>query len=194
MHAILCPLRYVPIFGVPGRTRICTLPLRRRLLYPIKLRGRIWLRRCGSNTRMPDSESGALPLGYASILVGGGGFEPPNPKELIYSQPRLATSLPSRLWCPRLDSNQHLIGSEPISSAVGIRGLEWQGTVELHAPFLRVWPFPRCTTTCASPLYWYSCSALPRDANDYKSFRFTDYRTGVCLVVARGVEPLASSV
>ncbi len=26
-------------------------------------------------------------------MVGGGGFEPPNPKEQIYSLPRLATSL-----------------------------------------------------------------------------------------------------
>ena len=26
-------------------------------------------------------------------MVEEGGFEPPNPKELIYSQPRLATSL-----------------------------------------------------------------------------------------------------
>ena len=26
-------------------------------------------------------------------MVGEDGFEPPNPKELIYSQPRLATSL-----------------------------------------------------------------------------------------------------
>jgi hypothetical protein len=27
-------------------------------------------------------------------MVEGGGFEPPNPKERIYSPPRLATSLP----------------------------------------------------------------------------------------------------
>ena len=29
-------------------------------------------------------------------VVEGGRFEPPNPKELIYSQPRLASSLPLR--------------------------------------------------------------------------------------------------
>ena len=30
---------------------------------------------------------------YPKKMVGEDGFEPPNPKELIYSQPRLATSL-----------------------------------------------------------------------------------------------------
>jgi hypothetical protein len=30
-------------------------------------------------------------------LVEGDGFEPPNPKERIYSPPRLATSLPLRI-------------------------------------------------------------------------------------------------
>ena len=44
---------------------------------------------------MRESKSLALPLGYTPInkVVGEDGFEPPNPKELIYSQPRLATSL-----------------------------------------------------------------------------------------------------
>ena len=40
-------------------------------------------------------ETSILPLNYAPIkLVERGGFEPPNPKERIYSPPRLATSLP----------------------------------------------------------------------------------------------------
>ena len=49
---------------------------------------------------MPQSKCGALPLGYEAITVGtnkvveGDGFEPSNPKEQIYSLPRLATSLP----------------------------------------------------------------------------------------------------
>ena len=30
---------------------------------------------------MPESKSGALPLGYIPRMVGGDGFEPPNPKE-----------------------------------------------------------------------------------------------------------------
>ena len=42
---------------------------------------------------MTESKSVALPLGY-SPMVEGGRFELPNPKERIYSPPRLATSLP----------------------------------------------------------------------------------------------------
>ena len=42
---------------------------------------------------MQESKSCALPLGYTPRVVEEGGFEPPNPKELIYSQPRLAASL-----------------------------------------------------------------------------------------------------
>jgi hypothetical protein len=34
------------------------------------------------------------------ILVEGDGFEPPNPKERIYSPPRLATSLPLHIVIP----------------------------------------------------------------------------------------------
>ena len=40
-------------------------------------------------------ETSILPLNYVPIYDGGGGrFELPNPKERIYSPPRLATSLP----------------------------------------------------------------------------------------------------
>ena len=44
---------------------------------------------------MQESKSCALPLGYEAKLqvVESGGFEPPNPKEQIYSLPRLASSL-----------------------------------------------------------------------------------------------------
>ena len=41
-------------------------------------------------------------------MVEGGRFELPNPKERIYSPPRLATSLPLQLkekWCRQEDSN-----------------------------------------------------------------------------------------
>ena len=54
---------------------------------------RIWLGWLDSDQRMIESKSIALPLGYTPMVVEEGGFEPPNPKELIYSQPRLATSL-----------------------------------------------------------------------------------------------------
>ena len=41
-------------------------------------------------------ETSILPLNYAPMhnMVEGGRFELPNPKERIYSPPRLATSLP----------------------------------------------------------------------------------------------------
>ena len=39
-------------------------------------------------------ETLVLPLNYARKGMEGEGFEPPNPKERIYSPPRLATSLP----------------------------------------------------------------------------------------------------
>jgi hypothetical protein len=47
---------------------------------------------------MSESKSDALPLGYEAIfeMVEGDGFEPSNPKEQIYSLPRLATSLSFR--------------------------------------------------------------------------------------------------
>jgi hypothetical protein len=47
---------------------------------------------------VPQSKCGALPLGYGAFnnqtkVVEGHGFEPWNPKEQIYSLPRLTTSL-----------------------------------------------------------------------------------------------------
>ena len=39
-------------------------------------------------------ETFVLPLYYARKTMEGEGFEPPNPKERIYSPPRLASSLP----------------------------------------------------------------------------------------------------
>ena len=41
-------------------------------------------------------ETLVLPLNYARKMEGEG-FEPPNPKERIYSPPRLASSLPFRM-------------------------------------------------------------------------------------------------
>ena len=52
---------------------------------------------------MSESKSDALPLGYTpNLVVEGGRFEPPNPKELIYSQPRLASSLPLHVIANRI--------------------------------------------------------------------------------------------
>ena len=67
---------------------------------------------------MTESKSVALPLGYTPIrVVGEDGFEPPNPKELIYSQPRLATSL----FTHRLDTSLDVVdtvGFEPTTPAL----------------------------------------------------------------------------
>ena len=50
----------------------------------------------GVEPPITESKSVALPLGYTP-MVEGGRFELPNPKERIYSPPRLATSLPLQL-------------------------------------------------------------------------------------------------
>ena len=42
-------------------------------------------------------ETFVLPLYDARTTMEGRGFEPPNPKERIYSPPRLATSLPFQI-------------------------------------------------------------------------------------------------
>lgn len=44
-----------------------------------ELVGLIWLGWVGSNHRVPESKSGALPLGYSPKMVGREGFEPPKP-------------------------------------------------------------------------------------------------------------------
>ena len=68
-------------------------------------------------------------------MVDGEGFEPPNNKELVYSQPRLATSLPipsspdrTRTYNPLINSQllcqlsyqgvATLMGLEPTTTAV----------------------------------------------------------------------------
>ena len=52
-------------------------------------------------------ETSILPLNYAPIKNNKwrGRFELPNPKERIYSPPRLATSLPLHKWCRPEDLN-----------------------------------------------------------------------------------------
>ena len=59
-------------------------------------------------------ETLVLPLNYARNMEGEG-FEPPNPKERIYSPPRLASSLPFR----------YLIVIEYIITySMGVNGIE----------------------------------------------------------------------
>ena len=58
---------------------------------------------------MSESKSDALPLGYEAIfMVERDGFEPSNPKEQIYSLPRLATSLSLQNMVPKT-------GIEPVT-------------------------------------------------------------------------------
>ena len=78
------------------RNRTADPLIKSQLLYRLSYRDRkyngwgTWIR----TREMTESKSVALPLGYIPIkMVEEGGFEPPNPQELIYSQPRLATSL-----------------------------------------------------------------------------------------------------
>ena len=65
-----------------------------------------WIRTSG----MQESKSCALPLGYEAIfqVVERDGFEPSNPKEQIYSLPRLATSLSLHKVVPKT-------GIEPVT-------------------------------------------------------------------------------
>ena len=68
---------------------------------------------------MTESKSVALPLGYTPIrVVGEDGFEPPNPKELIYSQPRLATSLFTHFDSTRVFLLVDTVGFEPTTPAL----------------------------------------------------------------------------
>ena len=70
--------------------------------------GSNWLGWKDSNLCMTRPKPVALPLGYSPILevyMERGRFELPNPKERIYSPPRLATSLPLHKWCRPEDLN-----------------------------------------------------------------------------------------
>ena len=57
-------------------------------------------------------ETLVLPLNYARKGMEGEGFEPPNPKERIYSPPRLASSLPfqviNKIWRETESNRRHM--------------------------------------------------------------------------------------
>ena len=59
------------------------------IIFNLKLAGAV-----GIEPTVEVLETSVLPLNYAPKMVEGGGFEPPNPKERIYSPSCLATSLP----------------------------------------------------------------------------------------------------
>ena len=52
-------------------------------------------------------ETVVLPLNYTPLNMEGGRFELPNPKERIYSPPRLATSLPLQMAQDRIELPTH---------------------------------------------------------------------------------------
>ncbi len=51
---------------------------------------------CQSQSLVPYHLATSQTFSLLKKMVGGGRFELPNPKEQIYSLPRLATSLPSQ--------------------------------------------------------------------------------------------------
>gem|GEM_PF-3289353 len=77
--------------GDPRRTRTFDPLVKSQLLYRLSYEVIMWLAWQDLNLRITGSKPVALPLGYRPMyMVEGEGFEPPNPKELVYSQPRLA--------------------------------------------------------------------------------------------------------
>ena len=96
--AAVLPLNYtrITIRGVSEGNRTLDPLIKSQLLYHLSYRDSIRLGQRGSNSRMRESKSLALPLGYAPIcpsfniithyavfckkMVETGGFEPPNPE------------------------------------------------------------------------------------------------------------------
>ena len=62
---------------------------------------------------------------YPKKMVEEGGFEPPNRKELSYSQPRLATSLPPRIWCRLKDLNPQPTDYKSVALPIELSRHKW---------------------------------------------------------------------
>ncbi len=58
--------------GAPGEIRTPDLLIRSQTLYPAEPRAHVWLGWLDSNQRMPESKSGALPLGDTPKFGCGG--------------------------------------------------------------------------------------------------------------------------
>ena len=92
--SLALPIGYTPI-----------IEMRMMGIEPTRARATIWCvnhfttfaitstRAVGIEPTLKVLETLVLPLNYARNMEGEG-FEPPNPKERIYSPPRLASSLP----------------------------------------------------------------------------------------------------
>ena len=96
--------------GVPERNRTFDPLIKSQMLYRLSYRDMIgwdgWVR----TSEMTESKSVALPLGYIPTSIRkwwrGADSNCRTRRELIYSQPRLATSLPLRKkWCRLEDLN-----------------------------------------------------------------------------------------
>ena len=72
----------------------------------------ILTRAVGIEPTLKVLETLVLPLNYARKGMEGEGFEPPNPKERIYSPPRLASSLPfqiiNKIWRETESNRRHM--------------------------------------------------------------------------------------
>ena len=81
---------------------------------------------------MSESKSRALPLGYEAILVERDGFEPSNPKEQIYSLPRLTTSLSSRTGADRGSRTPNLLITSQLRCQLRYVGNKMVGDIGLE--------------------------------------------------------------
>ena len=113
VRRILSPVRLpisppglIQLNGDPQATRTPDPLIKSQMLYQLSQRvipygWGSWIR----TSAMTESKSVALPLGYTPMNGGGGRIRTTEPKELSYSQPRLATSLPPHHWCRLKDLN-----------------------------------------------------------------------------------------
>ena len=74
-------------------------------------------------------------------MVEGGRFELPNPKERIYSPPRLATSLPLQKWWRRTESNCRHMELQSIALPTELLS---------HKKFKTVWTGLEPATSCVT--------------------------------------------
>ena len=123
----------------------------------------ILTRAVGIEPTLKVLETLVLPLNYARNMEGEG-FEPPNPKERIYSPPRLASSLPfliSNKWRETESNRRHM---ELQSIAL---------PTELPSQLLREQDLnlrpsgyePDELPSCSIPRYYYSTKRRMWDSN-----------------------------
>ena len=96
-------------------------------------------------------------------MVGGDGFEPPNHKELSYSQPRLASSLPPQLYLLRMVPT---IGIEPTTYWLQVScSTNWAKSAHLWWRLRDLNPWP---SACKA-------DALPTELSLHIIYAITDF-------------------